>query len=237
MLLIKQSLNYLRRLCALVFGLFLYSVGEVFTYRSDMGLGPWDVFHKGLSLHTLLSFGQASILVGAAIIVLGLFLKVKPGVGTVLNMLLIGLFVDWQLNSKWLPDLSAMPLPVRLLADMAGVLIIGLGTAFYIMPLLGAGPRDGLMLRLHGLTKLRVAIVRAAIELAALTIGFFLGGTVGVGTLVFAFGVGPSVEVGFWLTRRYLSWLMPARAEHLSTLSPAEKPDLAPGSNIHHGMK
>jgi uncharacterized membrane protein YczE len=220
----KQSLNYLRRLCVLVWGLFLCSCGTVLTYRSDMGLGPWDVFHKGLSLHLPLSFGQAAIIVGAVIIMLGLFLKVKPGVGTVLNMLLIGFFADWQLNSHWLPDLGAAPLPLRLLVDCAGVFAMGLGTAFYILPSMGAGPRDGLMLRLNVLTKQRVAVVRAAIELSALTIGFLLGGTVGIGTLIFAFGVGPAVEVGFWLTKRYLYWLVPQRAKAPAPVLYEEEP-------------
>jgi uncharacterized membrane protein YczE len=225
---LSVSLQYVRRLCVLISGLFLCSLGSILTYRSDMGLGPWDVFHKGLSLHTPLSFGQAAIAVGAAIILLGLLLKVRPGVGTVLNMLLIGTFADWLLNSRWLPDFGGAPLFIRLLVNIAGVLAMGLGTAFYILPALGAGPRDGLMLRLHTLTKLRIAFVRAAIELSALTMGFFLGGTVGAGTLIFAFGVGPAVELGFWLTRRYLFWLVPARAKaepvEISTETPLPVP-------------
>ncbi|MEO8954921.1 MAG: hypothetical protein ABI465_10150 [Ktedonobacteraceae bacterium] len=195
-------LAYLRRLVVLIFGLFLCSVGIVCTYRSAMGLGPWDVLHQGISRHTLLSFGQASILVGGLLILGGLLIKVRPGVGTVLNMLLIGIFVDAQLRSNWLPDLSASPLVLRLLLDAIGVLLMGIGTAFYITPRLGAGPRDGLMMRLHVLTHVRIAFVRAAIECSALVIGFFLGGTTGLGTLLFAFGVGPAVEIGFWLTKK-----------------------------------
>lgn len=195
-------LKYLRRLLVLIFGLFLCSVGIVCTYRSGMGLGPWDVLHQGVSRHTPLSFGQASILVGGLVILAGLLLKVYPGVGTVLNMLLIGWFVDLQLQSNWLPDLHTMPLLLRLFADAMGVLLMGIGTAFYITPRLGAGPRDGLMMRLYILTRVRIAFVRAALECSALSLGFFLGGAVGVGTLLFAFGVGPSVEVGFWLTKK-----------------------------------
>ena len=197
-----SPLKYLQRYLVLIFGLFLCSVGIVFTYRSGMGLGPWDVLHQGISHHTPLTFGQASILVGGLVILVGLLLKVRPGPGTVLNMLLIGLFVDAQLRVNWLPDLGSQPLYLRLVADVFGVLLMGIGTAFYITPRLGAGPRDGLMLRLHTLTRVRIAIVRAAIECAALLIGFFLGGAVGLGTLIFAFGVGPSVEIGFWLTKK-----------------------------------
>ena len=132
----------------------------------------------------------------------GLLIKVRPGIGTVLNMVLIGIFVDAQLRSNWLPDVSASPFAVRLLLDVIGVLLMGIGTAFYITPLLGAGPRDGLMMRLHLLTHVRIAFVRSAIECSALIIGFFLGGTTGLGTLLFAFGVGPAVEIGFWLTKK-----------------------------------
>ncbi|GAC1630523.1 MAG: membrane protein [Ktedonobacteraceae bacterium] len=196
--------NYVVRLCICITGLFLFATGTIFTYRSNMGLGPWDVLHQGISLHTPLTFGQATIIVGAAIILAGLFLRLYPGVGTLLNMALIGLFVDLQLRLHWLPDFSSAPLGVRLLIDVVGVFIIGIGTALYISPRLGAGPRDGLMMRLHVLTKTRIAIVRALIECSALILGFFLGGTVGVGTLLFAFGVGPCVEVGFYLVKKFL---------------------------------
>lgn len=193
---------YIRRLIILVCGLFTCSVGIVCTYRSDLGLGPWDVFHQGLSRHTPLSFGVASICTGAFLILAGLFLKVRPGIGTILNMLLIGLFVDFQLHNNWLLLISSQPVLTRLGANLLGVFLVGLGTALYITPGMGAGPRDGLMIRLHMLTRLRIAIVRAAIECSALLVGFLLGGTLGIGTLIFAFGVGPAVEAGFWLVKK-----------------------------------
>ena len=196
--------NYIVRLFICIIGLFLFATGTVFTYRSNMGLGPWDVLHLGISRHTPLSFGQANIVVGAIIILAGLFLRTYPGVATILNMFLIGIFVDLQLRWNWLPDFSSAPLLVRLLIDIAGVFITGIGTALYISPHLGAGPRDGLMLRLHTLTKKRIAIVRAVLECSALIVGFFLGGTVGIGTLIFAFGVGPCVEFGFYIIKRFL---------------------------------
>src|ERR1700730_549398 len=105
-----KTLVYTRRLIVLIWGLFLCSVGIVFTYRSAMGLWPWDVLHKGVSLRTPLSFGQASVVVGGLIILVGLCLRVRPGVGTVLNMLLIGFFVDIHLRINWLPDLETAPL-------------------------------------------------------------------------------------------------------------------------------
>ncbi len=202
---IDRPWKYLGRLLVVTFGLFIFSVGEICTYRSAVGLGPWDVLHKGISLHTPLSFGTATIVVGAALILLSLLLKVFPGVATVLNMSLIGIFVDLQLRSNWLPDLSPHPLLLRLAVDVLGVFLIGLGSAIYIAPHMGAGPRDGLMLRLTKLTKVRIAIVRAALECSALVVGFFLGGTVGIGTLIFAFGVGPCIEIGFWLLNKGLT--------------------------------
>lgn len=205
------------RVLVVVFGLFICATGIVLTYRSVLGLGPWDVLHQGLSFHSPLTFGQASITVGAVLIVASLLLKVYPGLGTVLNMSLIGIFVDWQLRMNWLPDLSSLPYVVRIPIDALGVFMMGLGTAFYIAPRLGAGPRDGLMLRLHVLTRARIAIVRAVLECSALGLGFLLGGTVGLGTLIFAFGVGPSVEVSIWLVNKLRVMLGLPPTEHIKT--------------------
>ncbi len=192
------------RLLIVVLGLFIFAVGDVFTYRANVGLGPWDVLHQGISFHTPLSFGTASIAVGAILILLSLLLKVYPGVATLLNMSLIGLFINLQLQMNWLPNLSTLPLLLRLLVDVVGIFLVGLGCAIYIAPHLGAGPRDGLMLRLNVLTKVRIAIVRIALECSVLLLGFLLGGSVGIGTLLFAFGIGPCIEIGFWL----LNWLL-----------------------------
>jgi uncharacterized protein len=193
---------YLRRLFVVICGLFIMSVGIVCTYRSGLGLGPWDTLHQGISRHTPLTFGQAGILVGGLIVLVSLLLRVRPNVATLLNMILIGVFVDLQLRMNWLPDLSMTLLLVRLIVDILGVFLMGLGTAFYIAPRMGAGPRDGLMLRLTILTKVRIALVRASLECLALLIGFLLGGMIGVGTLLFAFGVGPSVETGLCLVEK-----------------------------------
>ncbi|MBV9614625.1 MAG: hypothetical protein JO031_04110 [Ktedonobacteraceae bacterium] len=204
---ISRPWTYAGRLLTVIVGLFIFAVGDVCTYRANVGLGPWDVLHQGISFHTPLSFGTASIVVGAALIVLSLFLKVYPGVATLLNMSLIGIFINLQLQVNWLPDLSAQPLLLRLLVDIAGVFLIGLGSAIYISPHMGAGPRDGLMLRLNALTKMRIAIVRAVLECSVLLIGFLLGGSVGIGTLIFAFGIGPCIEIGLWLLNRLLAGL------------------------------
>lgn len=213
------SWAYLARLLVVIFGLFLFATGTIFIYRSALGLDPWDVLHLGISLHTPLSFGMASIVVGALIILLCLLLKVFPGVATVLNMALIGIFVDMELHLGWLASVSTSSLLVRLLVNVVGVAIVGLGSAFYITPQLGTGPRDSLMMQLHRLTKVRIAIVRAVIECSVLVVGFFLGGTVGIGTLIFAFGIGPAVEISFNLAKRvHLAELL-----HVPPIQPAPK--------------
>lgn len=209
------SWKYFFRLLVVIVGLFFYAFGIVLTYRSGVGLDPWDVFHQGISRHTPLSFGIANIVVGATLIVLTLALKVYPGVGTILNMFLIGSFVDLLLRFNIVPDLGHLALFWRLLLNAAGVGVIGLGTAFYMTPRLGAGPRDGLMMRLHTLTGLRVAIVRTSIEVCVLIIGFLLGGTLGIGTLIFALGIGPAVEGSFYLLKKMMAWL---------NLAPQDKP-------------
>jgi len=189
--------RFVGQLVTNVVGLFLFALGVVLTLRSGLGLGPWDVLHQGISRHTPLTFGQASQLVGAVVIGVGLVLRVRPGLGTVLNMLLIGFFVDRLLAVHVIPLAAPYGLAAQLGMDVAGVLLVGLGSGLYIRAKLGAGPRDGLMLGLHRVTGVRVAVTRAALEITVAIAGFLLGGTVGIGTLVFALGVGPAVELGF----------------------------------------
>jgi uncharacterized membrane protein YczE len=189
--------RFVGQLVTNVVGLFLFALGVVLTLRSGLGLGPWDVLHQGISRHTPLTFGQASQLVGAVVIGVGLVLRVRPGLGTVLNMLLIGFFVDRLLAVHVIPLAAPYGLAAQLGMDVTGVLLVGLGSGLYIRAKLGAGPRDGLMLGLHRVTGVRVAVTRAALEITVAIAGFLLGGTVGIGTLVFALGVGPAVELGF----------------------------------------
>ncbi|MFN8512416.1 MAG: hypothetical protein U0841_07455 [Chloroflexia bacterium] len=186
-----------RRLMVLVLGLACFSLGLVVTLQSRVGLGPWDVFHQGVSRRLGISFGTASIAVGFLILLLAWALGATPGIGTVANMALVGAFVDLFLYLGVVPDFAGRPFVVRLLVDCLGVAIVGAGTALYIKANLGAGPRDGLMLTLARRTGGRVGVIRAAIELAALGVGFVLGGTAGLGTLVFALGIGPAVGVAF----------------------------------------
>jgi uncharacterized protein len=192
-------LRYAGQLVVLFAGLLLFALGSACTWKAHVGLGPWECFHLGVSLHAPITQGQASILTGAGVIGLSLFLGVRPGVATICNMIFVGLFFDaWN---TILPDLGGADLVARLALDVSGVLIIGIGSGLYIRARLGAGPRDSLMLALARRSGRRIAIVRAGVELSALAFGFLLGGPVGAGTLIHALGVGPAVEIGFRLFR------------------------------------
>lgn len=157
-------------------GLFLFALGVALNLRSGLGLGPWDVLHQGLSRHTPLTFGQASIVTGGVIIGVDLLLRVRPGLGTVLNMVLIGLFVDRILGSGLIPAIAPYGFLPQLTVDAVGVLLVGVGSGLYIRGALGAGPRDGLMLGLHRVTGQRIAVTRAALEIVVATAGFLLEG-------------------------------------------------------------
>jgi uncharacterized membrane protein YczE len=180
-------------------GISLFSLGIIFTLQSGLGLGPWDVLNQGISRHTPLSFGQASQAVSAAIIVVNLAMRVWPGIGTLTNSFGIGFLVDRINGSHLVPAMSRYGLPAQLAMSVAGVLTVGIATGIYIRADLGAGPRDGLMLGLHRLTGQSVARTRGALELSAATAGFFLGGTLGIGTIIFALGIGPVVQRSFRL--------------------------------------
>lgn len=189
------SFAYLRKLAVVTLGLFISAVGIVVNYRSGLGLGPWDVLHQGISRHMPLTFGVASIVVGGLVVAINLVLKVRPGMGTLLNLVLVGIFVDFLLRYNLIPVPGTSNVLALVLLDVLGIFLMGLGTAIYISQQLSAGPRDGLMLRLNTLIKVRIFLVRLAIECFALIAGFCLGGTVGIGTLLFAFGIGPAIEI------------------------------------------
>ena len=149
-----------------------------------------------------LSFGTANVVVALCVLVVAWALGARIGPGTVANAVLIGLFVDALLALDAIDNLSGAPLGVRIALMAGGVLIIGIGSGFYIGAGMGAGPRDSLMLVASRRTGVRIGVTRVAIEVAVTVVGFALGGTVGIGTLVFAFGIGPAVELSFWLLAR-----------------------------------
>jgi uncharacterized protein len=182
-------------------GLWLFAAGVVLGLRSGLGVSPWDVLHDGIRQVTPLSFGAASVLVGVVLVLVALSHGVRPGPGTLANMVAIGVFADAMLASGIGRDLHAQPLPLRLAVVLAGIGLVAFGSALYIGAGLGSGPRDSLMLALSARTRIRVGLVRALIEASALAAGWLLGGAAGIGTVLFVAGIGPAVELAFRLLR------------------------------------
>jgi uncharacterized membrane protein YczE len=185
-----------------LFGLFLCACGIVCFLESELGLPPWDVLHQGLAEQLGISFGAANLVVSLAVLVLSWTLRAHIGLGTFLNALLIGSFLIVLAHVELITDLSEQSVPFRIVLLALALPFFGAGTAFYICAAMGAGPRDSLMLVIAQRLGIRIGVARTALELVALVIGFGLGGTVGIGTLVFALGIGPSVEASFWLLGR-----------------------------------
>lgn len=185
------------RLPQLIGGLFLYGIGLALMVRAGIGVAPWDVLSQGVALQTGLPFGLVTNLVGAAVLLLWIPIRQKPGLGTVLNVLMIGTSAEVGL---WLIPVLEELVP-RVLLFAAGLLVTAIATGLYIGARFGPGPRDGLMTGIHHRWGVRIWIVRTAIEVTVLTIGWLLGGNVGVGTLAFALLIGPLVQVTLPLLR------------------------------------
>ena len=183
----------------LVTGLFLCACGVLAFLEARLGLGPWDVLHQGIAKHTPLSFGLANEAVAIVVLFVAWALGSRPGAGTVANALLIGGFVALVQPLGAVHHLSTWPLPARAALMIFGLVLFGVGSAFYIGAAFGAGPRDSLMLVGAFRTHVRIGVVRTALEASALVLGFALGGAVGIGTLAFAVLIGPAVEGSFWL--------------------------------------
>lgn len=180
-----------RRLLQLVAGLLLYGFTMAMMVRSGLGLDPWDVFHEGLTRHLPLSFGLVVIVVGALVLLAWVPLRQAPGVGTILNVVLIGLAADAGLAIMARPD----ALWAQVLLLIGGIIGNGLAGALYIGARLGTGPRDGLWVGLSRRTGLSTRLVRTVLELTVLAAGWLLGGTVGLGTVLYALAIGPLVQV------------------------------------------
>ena len=178
------------RLLRLVTGLFLYGFTMAMMVESTLGLDPWDVFHEGVAKHLPLTFGQVVIATGAVVLLLWIPLKQMPGIGTVLNVIIIGLAADFGIAVIAQPD----NLWLRGLLLVGGVVGNGFAGALYIGAQLGPGPRDGLWLGLVRITGRSVRLWRTVIEMTVLAVGFVLGGTVGVGTVLYAVTIGPIVQ-------------------------------------------
>ena len=187
-----------RRLPRFVLGLSLCAIGVWLTVQVHLGLSPWDVLHSGLSQVFGLSFGGIIVAVGIVVLAGSAFLGVRPGLGTLVNVLSMGFVVDRLLATTWLDTLPTAPLPVRGLVLAAAVALLGLGAALYIGAGFGAGPRDSLMVALAR-RGLPIGWSRGAIELTVLGAGWLLHGPVGIGTAVVAVATGPAVQVAFRL--------------------------------------
>ncbi len=187
------------RVVQLLVGLFLYGIALAMLIRADLGVGPWDVLSLGIAVHLPMSYGMATIVVSALVLLVWIPLRQRPGIGTLLNATLVGPSAD--LGLLLIPEADALWAQALLLAG--SMVLLALATGVYIAAQLGPGPRDGLMTGLTGLTGWPVWIVRTLIEGTALLLGWLLGGPVGVGTVIFAFGIGPLIGVFLpFFTRR-----------------------------------
>ncbi|MDQ1011995.1 putative membrane protein YczE [Streptomyces sp. V4I23] len=179
-----------RRLLQLYVGLSLYGVSSALLVRAGLGLEPWGVLHQGLSELTGISIGVVSIIVGAVVLLLWIPIRQRPGLGTVSNVFVIGIAMDATLAV--VPDVRGLVAQIPLL--LTGVVLNGVATGLYIAARFGPGPRDGLMTGLHRLTGRSIRLVRTALEAAVVATGFLLGGSVGVGTVVYALAIGPLAQ-------------------------------------------
>ena len=182
----------------LAIGLVIFGLGEALLIASGVGVSPWTVLAQGLTNITGWSVGLATFVVSVTVLLLWVPLRQSPGMGTILNIIIISLVLD--LADPWLPRFDSLAL--RVAEAAAGVIVTGIGGGIYLIANLGPGPRDGLMTGLQRLTNLPIAWVRSAIELGAVTLGWSLGGVVGIGTLLFAFGIGPCVAATMYGLQR-----------------------------------
>jgi len=180
-----------RRIPRLVFGLIIFGFGAAIMVMANLGLAPWEVLHQGISNHTGIPIGTVGIITGIVVLLLWIPLRERVGVGTILNIFIIGIVIDLTL---WIGPESVDTLWIRWTLLLGGTLLVAIGSGYYIGAGLGPGPRDGLMTGL-GKKGIPIGVARAGIEVTALVAGWFLGGTVGIGTVIFAFGVGPLVGV------------------------------------------
>ncbi len=179
----------------LCFGLSIFGLGEGLLIVSFTGASPWSVLAQGISLNVNLSIGTITLLISISVLILWIPLGQKPGMGTIFNALIIAIMID--LCIKYVPTPSNYI--HQLLLAIISVVMVGIGGGIYLVSNLGAGPRDGLMIGLQKLTNFPIAVVRATLEISVVSIGWYLGGTVGIGTLLFAFGIGPCVALGLYL--------------------------------------
>ena len=198
----SNPLNFkpnIKTLIFLVLGLSLFAIGETLLITANQGVSPWTVLAQGISFQTNLSIGFTTFIVSLIVLILWYPLKQKPGLGTILNIVLISIIIELTI--------PILPYPksflFQIIQSIIAVFIVGLGSGFYLTANLGPGPRDGLMTGLQSLTNQPIALIRTIIEVSAVALGFYLGGIVGIGTLLFAFGIGPTVSIGIFIVIKF----------------------------------
>ncbi len=179
----------------LCFGLTLFGLGEGLLIVSLSGASPWSVLAQGISLNVNYSIGVITFIISVIVLIMWIPLKQKPGMGTILNALIIAGMIELCINFVPSPESYISQIILAIVA----VLTVGIGGGIYLVANLGPGPRDGLMIGLQKVSNLPIATVRAFIEISVVSFGWYLGGTVGIGTLLFAFGIGPAVALGLYL--------------------------------------
>ena len=197
----SNPLNFkpnLKTLIYLVLGLSLFAIGETLLITANQGVSPWTVLAQGISFQTNLSIGITTFIVSLVVLILWYTLKQKPGLGTFLNIVLIAIIID--LSTPILPYPKSFLF--QIIQSIVAVFLVGLGSGFYLTANLGPGPRDGLMTGLQNLTNQPIALIRTIIEVSAVGIGFYLGGMVGIGTMLFAFGIGPMLSLGNFIVMK-----------------------------------
>ena len=200
----EKSLNLKPKISTflfLCFGLTLFGLGEGLLIVSLTGASPWTVLAQGISLNVDFSIGTITLFISLGVLFFWIFLNQKPGIGTFLNALIVAVMIDISIAFVPTPESFIF----QLLLAIFAVLIVGLGSGFYLVANLGPGPRDGLMTGIQRKTNYPIAAVRAFLEITVVSIGWYLGGTVGIGTLLFAFGVGPAVALGLYIVDKLFS--------------------------------
>ena len=198
----EDELNFkpkIKTLGYLIFGLILFGLGETLLVTANIGVSPWFVLHQGLSFKTGYSIGITTFVVSIIVLLLWFPLKQKPGIATILNAILISVVID--LSLPFLPQPEDFLL--QLFQVIFGISIIGIGSGFYLVANLGPGPRDGLMTGINKQTNLSFSLIRTILELSAVGLGFYLGGIVGIGTILYAIGIGFSVSLGLFLVGKF----------------------------------
>ena len=197
----KKALNFkpkIKTLFLLVFGLFLFGLGETLLLASGGGVSPWTVLAEGISIYSSYSIGWCTFWISILVLIFWIPLKQKPGIGTILNTIIIALVLDVALPYLPTPESYGF----KIIQIIFGVLITGLGSGFYLIANLGPGPRDGLMTGIQRVTGKPIASVRSVIEVTVVLFGWILGGTAGLGTIIFAFGIGPAVALGIYFVSK-----------------------------------